>query len=177
VRRLPWSIGLALVVAGSGCSRRPDSQPAPDAAAAAPAPPATGAPQTPAGGTSGMGSMGGMHSHIPKYGGTVLMNGDMHFEVLLHRNGQYRIYFSDVNQNDLPASMASDVSITVMRKAGPPEKVTLRIDDSGESWIGQGTPVPDPDATARIAYTFRGMKPYWIDLPFSVQDPRPPASK
>jgi hypothetical protein len=124
-------------------------------------------------GMAGMSSMGGMHAHVPKYGGTVLMNGDMHCEVLLPRTGQYRIYFSDSYQNDLPASMASDVSITVMRTSGPAEKVPLQIDDTGESWVGQGKPVEDKDATARIAYTFRGMKPYWIDLPFSVQDPKP----
>ncbi len=138
------------------------------------APITTPAPVTPASdmaGMAGMPGMGGMAhgNHNPKFGGTVLMNGDMHFEVVLNRDGKYHVYFSDAARNDLPASMASGVTITVTRPGGMPEPVALHIDDSGESWVGQGTPVKDTDATARIAYSFQG-KPYWIDLPFSVQD-------
>ncbi|MGE5243969.1 MAG: hypothetical protein ACM3SQ_07055 [Betaproteobacteria bacterium] len=170
------------VAAATGCTRRSPSSAPPATAApgSAPTPSPTQA-QAPAAGVAGMGGMADMsgmaHSHIPKYGGTVLMNGNLHFEVVLHRDGKYHVYFSDASQSDLPASMASNVTITVTRKGGAPETVPLRIDEAGESWVGQGKPVPDPDAVARIGYTFQGMPPYWIDLPFSVQDPKMPPAK
>jgi hypothetical protein len=106
-------------------------------------------------------------NHDPKYGGVVLMNGDLHFEVVLRRDGRHQLYFSDAAREELPASIASSVSIIVSAANGKSETVDLRVDEAGESWIGAGQRVTDPDATARIAYTIHG-KPYWIDLPFSA---------
>ena len=103
--------------------------------------------------------------HNPHFGGIVLMNGDQHFEVVLKRDGNARVYFSDAMRNELPAATASEVTIAITQKAKPPEVVALRIDDSGESWIGRGHAVDDPAATARITYTSQG-KPYFIDVPF-----------
>jgi len=103
--------------------------------------------------------------HNPHYGGIVLMNGDQHFEVVLHRDGSARVYFSDAMRNELPAATASAVTITLTRPSQPPEAIALHIDDSGESWVGHGRPVEDTNATARIAYTSHG-KPYFIDVPF-----------
>jgi hypothetical protein len=106
-------------------------------------------------------------NHDPKYGGVVLMNGDLHFEVVLGRDGTHQVYFSDAVRDELPASMASQVSVTVTREGAAPETVGLQIDESGESWVGRGRPVDDPLRTsARIAYTVQG-KPYWIDVPFA----------
>ena len=105
-------------------------------------------------------------NHDPEYGGVVLMNGDLHFEVVLGRDGTHRVYFSDAVREELPASIASQVGVTVMRAGATPETVVLQIDESGESWIGRGRPIEDPaHATARIAYTVQ-EKPYWIDVPF-----------
>jgi hypothetical protein len=106
-------------------------------------------------------------NHEPKYGGVVLMNGDLHFEVVLRRDGRHQVYFSDAARNELPASIASSVSIAVSSKRGEPESVDLQIDEAGEAWESRGRPITDPDATARISFTIRG-KPYWIDLPFSA---------
>ena len=103
--------------------------------------------------------------HNPHYGGIVLMNGDQHFEVVVGRNGACRVYFSDATRTELPAATASDVTITIMQKGKPPDTVAMRIDESGESWIGRGRPVEDPAATLRVAYTSQG-KPYFIDVPF-----------
>lgn len=110
-----------------------------------------------------------MHGdHNPHHRGVVLMNGDLHFEVVLDPAGRYAVYFTDAVRSDLPASIASSVTITVERKHEPPEPLTLEIDNSGESWLGQGRRVDDPDAVARIAYTLRGDEPYSIDLPFKI---------
>jgi len=107
-------------------------------------------------------------NHDPKYGGVVLMNGDLHFEVVLGRDGTHRVYFSDAVREELPASVASAVTVTVTRAGAAPETVALQIDDSGESWVGRGRPVDDPThASARIAYTVQNQ-PYWIDVPFEI---------
>jgi hypothetical protein len=105
-------------------------------------------------------------NHDPKYGGVVLMNGDLHFEVVLRRDGRHQVYFSDAIREELPASIASSVDVTVIRAGMAPETVPLHIDESGESWTGRGRPVDDPaQTTARIAYTAQAT-PYWIDVPF-----------
>jgi hypothetical protein len=106
--------------------------------------------------------------HNPKYGGIVLMNGDVHFEVVLRRDGRYQVYFSDATRTELPASTASEVAVTITRPGAAPEAVPLQIDESGESWVGQGKPVPAGDLSARVAYSSHG-KPYWIDVPFAAQ--------
>ena len=103
--------------------------------------------------------------HRPRFGGLVLMNGDLHFEAVLGRDGRARVYFSDAMRAELPAAIASEVTISIAQKSRPPEVIALHIDDGGESWIGRGRPVDDPAATARITYTSRG-KPYFIDVPF-----------
>ena len=105
-------------------------------------------------------------NHDPKYGGVVLMNGDLHFEVVLGRDGRHQVYFSDALREELPASFASEVTVTVARPGAAPETVRLQIDESGESWVGRGRPVDDAaDTTARVAFTAQA-KPYWIDVPF-----------
>ncbi len=99
-----------------------------------------------------------------------MMKGDLHYEVVLDDSGRYQLYFTDATRAELPAAAAANVSITLMRPGEPPEGIELRIDDAGESWIGQGRPVKDPSkTTARVAYTVRGEEPYWIDLPFDVK--------
>ena len=107
--------------------------------------------------------------HSPHHGGVVMMKGDLHYEVVLDANGRYRLYFTDATRVELPAAAAAHASITLMRPGEEPEGIELRIDESGESWIGQGRPVKDPSkTTARLAYTIRGEEPYWIDLPFDA---------
>jgi hypothetical protein len=128
-----------------------------DATPALAAQPAAAAPA--AGGTVPHGD------HNPRYGGLVLMNGDLHFEIVAARDGAYRVYFSDATREELPAATASNVTITVTRASHAPEAIALHIDDSGESWIGRGHPLDDPAATLRVAYT-AGGKPYFIDVPF-----------
>lgn len=96
-----------------------------------------------------------------------MMKGDLHYEAVLAPSGQYRLYFTDASRADLPASAAERASITIARPGERPEGIQLRIDDTGDSWFGQGKPVASPaTTTARIAYTIRGEEPYWIDLPF-----------
>jgi len=107
--------------------------------------------------------------HNPHHGGVVFMHGELHFEVVLDRGGHHRIYFSDAVRADLPASVASRVSLVITRPEGDAETIAARIDESGESWRADGRPVIAA-ATARISFT-TGDGPYWIDTPFGMVAP------
>lgn len=104
--------------------------------------------------------------HNPKYGGVVLMNGDLHFEVVLDPIGRHRVYFSDAFREELPASAVSGVRVTLQRTKEAPEQLTLEIDEHGESWIASGGGVDDPEAVARVEFTYQ-RAPYSIEIPFT----------
>jgi hypothetical protein len=115
--------------------------------------------------------------HNPHHGGVVMMNGDLHYEVVLDPAGRYRLYFTDAVRTDLPAATATHAAVTIQRTGEPPEIVTLQIDEAGESWIGQGKAVKDPGKTnVRVAYTIKGAQPYWIDLAFDAKPVAVPAN-
>lgn len=103
--------------------------------------------------------------HTPRFGGLVLMDGDLHFEVVAHASGQYRVYFSDAQRAPLPASSVTDAVVTVMRPEGDAEVVPLQRDATDASWIGEGRPVESDETIVRVGYVHQGQ-PYWIDLPF-----------
>ena len=98
-----------------------------------------------------------------------MMKGDdLHYEVVLDPTGRdHRVDFSDAVREDLPASIASDVVLTIHRSGAADERIAMRIDDAGESWVGSGHDVTAPaTASARLAFAIR-QEPYWIDLPFA----------
>ncbi len=103
--------------------------------------------------------------HRPRHGGLVLMNGDLHFEVILNKEGRHRVYFSDAVRAELPASIASELTITITQYQKVSETLNARIDADGKSWVADGKPVDDVNAVARVAFAAQG-RPYWIDLPF-----------
>jgi protein-tyrosine-phosphatase len=107
--------------------------------------------------------------HNPHHGGIVLMNGDLHYEIVLDPAGRsHRLFFSDAVREDLPASIASSVALTIRRPHDADEQIPLQIDTSGESWAGSGRAVTDPArAAVRVAFTIKGDT-YWIDVPFEA---------
>ena len=107
--------------------------------------------------------------HSPHHGGMVLMNGDLHYEVVLDPAGRsHRLFFSDAVREDLPASIASSAALTIRRPGAADEVIPLQIDGAGESWAGSGRTVTDPaKTTVRVAFTIKG-EPYWIDVPFGA---------
>jgi len=107
--------------------------------------------------------------HNPHHGGIVMMKGDLHYEVVLDPSGRaYQVYFTDAVREDLPASIASSVSVTIKRPKESDETISLAIDDAGESWIGRGREVTDPGkTTATVAFTI-AQERYSIDIPFVV---------
>jgi hypothetical protein len=147
---------LAAIVLG-GC-RQTAPPPATSAAPATAAPPATAGATVPHG------------DHNPHHGGIVMMKGDdLHYEAVLDSTGRaHHVYFTDALRDDLPASVASDVVLTIHRPAAPDERIAMQIDEAGESWVGSGAAVGVPAATTvRLAFTIR-HEPYWIDLPFTI---------
>jgi len=58
--------------------------------------------------------------HNPHHGGIVMMKGDdLHYEVVLDPSGrEYRVYFTDAVREELPASVAADVVLTLTTEAG-----------------------------------------------------------
>jgi len=150
-------IAAAAALAAVSCGRTP---------AAAPAPPGKAAPAT----TAPVASSAVPHGdHNPHHGGVVMMKGDdLHYEVVLDPSGRsHRVYFTDAVREELPASVASDVALTIKREAESDENVGMQIDDVGESWVGKGRPVAKPDnTTVRLGFSIR-HEPYWIDLPFA----------
>jgi hypothetical protein len=106
--------------------------------------------------------------HVAKHGGIVFTNGPFDLEfVLLSPKGRYAVYFNDTSGEELPASTVSDVSIAIQRNGRPPESLALRIDDAGESWLGNGSASDAQISEARVSYRFRG-KAEQADVPFST---------
>jgi hypothetical protein len=104
-------------------------------------------------------------NHDPHHGGVVYMKDDLHFEVVLNRSGKHRVYFSDASRAELPASIASQVSLSFSGGEGSAEVVEGEIDESGESWIVSGPPMKAADLTVRVGFVIDAA-PYWIDAPF-----------
>jgi hypothetical protein len=156
-------VGLALMAgaAVTGCRGPSSDNPPPGAAPPLSAPALGSTASVPHG------------DHNPRHGGVVLMRGDLHYEVVLDSTGKgYRLYFTDARREDLPASVASQVTLTIRRPGSPDETIPLQIDDAGESWTGSGNPVTKPAAaTVRVAFTMN-HELYWIDIPFAK--PAPP---
>ena len=156
IKGVALHVAAVAVLMSASCNRTRPAEPAVIQAAPAPAP-STGA-SVPHG------------DHNPHHGGVVMMKGDdLHYEAVLDPTGRaHRVYFTDAIREDLPASVASDVALTIHRPDAADERIVMQIDDTGESWIGSGRPVAAPAATtARLAFAI-GHEPYWIDLPFST---------
>lgn len=93
------------------------------------------------------------------------MHGDLHFEVLLDPEGRHRVYLTDAVRTELPASTASEVTLTVLRPGAPEEALVLEIDEFGESWVARGTPVKEEESRAVVALVHQRER-YEIELPF-----------
>ena len=103
--------------------------------------------------------------HTPHHNGIVLMNGELHYEVLLTREGRHQVWFSNAVREDLPASIARDVKMTVTRPNEPAETIALEIDESGESWIARGRPITTGETMVKLSYSVQGQ-PHEVEIPF-----------
>lgn len=104
--------------------------------------------------------------HSPHHGGLVLMNGDVHYEVVMGPSGRYEVWFSDAVRTELPASVAGHARVEVARPGAPTESLPLAIDESGESWVGQGRPVTGEGVMVKVTYDLKGT-PHEVEIPFT----------
>lgn len=141
--------------------------------ACAPAPPAPGAVPSSAGDAPGVGD--GQHAgittphgdHSPHHGGLVLMNGETHYEVVMHPDGRVELWLSNAVREDLPASLASGVQVRVTLGNGQTRDIAMALDESGESWVGTGVAFPaDPSTTVKVSYTLQGQ-PHEVEIPYT----------
>lgn len=87
-----------------------------------------------------------------------MMNGEMHYEVVFDPAGKHRVWFSNAVREDLPASVATGVTMVIARPMGPAETVPLRIDESGESWVAAGSPLDESGTMVKLTYSVRGER-------------------
>ena len=104
-------------------------------------------------------------NHNPKFGGVVLMNGELHLEVVAKEDGNYTVYFSDPARQDLPASVVSDVKLSIKRPGFRGEPVDMKISDTGDSWEGKGGFVDNHDTMLSVSFLAQG-KQCTSDMPF-----------
>lgn len=146
---------VVVAVAASGCGPSETVSVAP---AANTTPSGTADPQHP--------NVTGPHGdHTPHHGGLVLMNGDIHYEVVLGRDGHHRIWFSDAVRSDLPASIAQNLTLEIARPSTPVEVVKPAIDESGESWVATSRPIEGDGVMVKIRYALQG-EPHEVEVPF-----------
>ena len=95
----------------------------------------------------------------------VLMNGEMHYEVVLRSRRQAPRLVQQRRARG-PAGVGR-VEGHDDRDAGRPhrrETLALAIDDSGESWVAAGQPVAGDDVMVKVNYVARG-EPFEIEIP------------
>jgi hypothetical protein len=104
-------------------------------------------------------------NHNPKYGGVVLMNGDLHFEIVAKEDGNYTVYFSDAARQELPAAAVANVKLGIKRPGFRSEPVELKVSDNGEYWEGKGGYVDDHETTLLVTFDYQGQM-RTSDMPF-----------
>ena len=95
------------------------------------------------------------------------MNGDVHYEVVLASDGRHQLWFSDAVRSELPASVATGVTMEVARPDAPVEIVALRIDDAGEAWIADARRIEGEGVMVKVRFALQG-EPHEIEVPFVV---------
>jgi hypothetical protein len=148
-----WVVAIAVVLVVAGCGKAP-SDPARTASAAG-------------SGQAGAASTVPHGDHNPHHGGVVSMKGDLHYEVVHDPAGKsHHLFFTDAIREDLPASIATGVALTIHRPGAPDEPIAMTIDEFGESWVGSGRTLDmTSETTVRVAFTIH-QEPYWIDVPY-----------
>jgi hypothetical protein len=149
---LPVALLVAAIAGLGGCARQEQAPPTP-AADTAPKDAEHAGITEPHG------------DHSPHHGGLVLMNGDVHYEVVLDPSGRHAVWFTDAVRVDLPAAVASNVRMRVTRPGAEVESLALAIDESGESWVASGRPIAGEGVTIALTYDLRGA-PHEVEIPF-----------
>lgn len=152
--RVGAGVACALLAGfAAGCGA-PAAQSVPPAEAAATSPGASGHAATPHG------------DHSPHHGGTVLMFGDLHYEIVLPPDGGAALHLTDDVRRDLPASVVSHVVIELARPGHEADVLELAPDPSGAFWTAAGPAVTDPATVVRVGFAYDDQT-VSVELPFA----------
>lgn len=111
------------------------------------------------------GAGGGAHAdHAPRHGGVLMMNGDLHYEVVVDFKGKFAIYFSDAHRKPIDSDRVAEASIAVLDGEEEREQIVLRADRGG-AWSGTGAAIDLGAITVRVRYLMKSdARSYAIDM-------------
>lgn len=104
--------------------------------------------------------------HDAHHGGFVVMYKDVHVEVVLQQQGAVQVYYTDGARHDLPASIASDVSVEVERPGKKIEALRMSVSKGGDFWEGKGQPVAGTQGLVHVAFLLQS-EPVVFKLPWT----------
>jgi hypothetical protein len=105
----------------------------------------------------------GHMDHRPHHGGVVLMNGDVHFELVMDPRGRHAIYFTDEMREPIPPARIDGASLDIARRGAYTEHVELA--PSGDHFVATGRWLLGSELSVRLGYA-SGGEPYFIDIPY-----------
>lgn len=104
------------------------------------------------------------HEHFAPHGGIITPYKDGHCETVLLPKGGVRIYLTDAAGHDLPATLASDVSLEIEGGDKKTDTVIMTVSASGDFWEGPYRRLTDAKGIVHVAFVLNG-DPVVIDLP------------
>jgi hypothetical protein len=104
------------------------------------------------------------HEHFAPHGGVITAAKDGHCETVLLPKGGVRVYLTDAASRDLPATLASDVSVEIEGGDKKTDTVPMTISAGGDFWEGPYKPVTDAKGIVHLAFVLQG-EPVVVDLP------------
>jgi hypothetical protein len=104
------------------------------------------------------------HDHTSNHGGLVLMDGELHFELLVGFDGRHRVHYTDGRRRPLPPSAMKSVHLTIKRGTGADEELTL-LSGEGGAWSGKGRLIDGATVDVTLTHVTRAGHRYSIDVP------------
>lgn len=109
-------------------------------------------------------------NHDAHHGGFVAMYKDVHLEIVVQPQGLVQVYYTDAMRKDLPASIASDVTVEIEGADRRTEPVTMAVSRSGDAW--EGKTKPNVDGQLHLAFLLQG-EPVVMHLPIASLKAKP----
>jgi hypothetical protein len=98
------------------------------------------------------------HQHDSRQGGQVVMAGQEHIELTTPNPGEYQVFLSNDRRAPLPASSATQTSLTVDPDAEKPEVLTLTPDPTDAFLFAKGIPPTKKPIEVKLELMRNGEK-------------------
>jgi hypothetical protein len=109
-------------------------------------------------------------NHDSHHGGFVAMYKDVHCEIVVQPQGTVQVFYTDAMRKDLPASIASDVTVEIEGADRKTESVPMAVSRGGDFWEGKAKPVAD--GKLHLAFLLQG-EPVVMHLPIASLKAKP----